>query len=242
MRPIDSLLGILIQQGGNELRLIADRRPRMFDGDTELPLTMPAMSADRIQQLLADLWTANEAELTRRGRLELSYRNDELGLFAFHLQQSAEAGLEVSFSCTRAWALPAPAEVTPSERPEQSLPPPLTALLTRAQTLGASDIHLSPGRAPVVRINGALAVLDDAPPCDAAALLEGRPLGEASVDRAFEIPGVGRLRVNVYRSTEGVCAAVRLLRREAPELAELNLPAQVAGLTELPHGLVLACG
>ena len=37
---------------------------------------------DKLRQLLADLWTANEAELASRGRLELSYRSDELGLMA----------------------------------------------------------------------------------------------------------------------------------------------------------------
>ena len=95
MRPIDSLLGILVQQGGNELRLLADRRPQMFAGETELALTMPAMSAERIRQLLDDLWTANAAELGRRGRLALTYRSDELGVFAFHLTEGDGRGLEV---------------------------------------------------------------------------------------------------------------------------------------------------
>ena len=39
-----------------------------------------------------------------------------------------------------------------------------------------------------------------------------------------------------------MCAAIRVLRRDAPALAGLNLPPQVAALTELPHGLVVLCG
>jgi twitching motility protein PilT len=50
------------------------------------------------------------------------------------------------------------------------------------------------------------------------------------------------VRVNVYASDEGICAAMRILRREPPTLAELNLPAQIEPLVDLPHGLVIACG
>jgi len=61
-------------------------------------------------------------------------------------------------------------------------------------------------------------------------------------DRAFDVPGVGRIRVNVYASDEGICAAVRILRREPPALSDLNLPPQLEALVDLPHGLVIACG
>jgi twitching motility protein PilT len=53
---------------------------------------------------------------------------------------------------------------------------------------------------------------------------------------------LARLRVNIYSSEEGLCAAVRILRRDVPSLAELNLPSQLASLTDLPHGLILVCG
>jgi hypothetical protein len=53
MKAIDSLLKILVQQGGTELRLAADRRPQMFKEDVELPLTIPAMST---QALSTALW------------------------------------------------------------------------------------------------------------------------------------------------------------------------------------------
>ena len=245
MRPIDSLLGILVQQGGSELRLVADRRPQMFNGDSELPLTMPAMSSERIRQLLDDLWSDNAGELARRGTLALTYCSAELGSFAFLLQQQGN-DLRITFrtqSGDEAPAVEPPASATPAvAESDATLPAALTALIARAQSIGASDIHLSAARPPVVRVNGALSVLEDAPACDPTALLGGRPLSETSVDRALELPGIGRLRVNVYRSADGVCAAVRLLRREAPELASLNLPAQIAALTELPHGLVIACG
>jgi twitching motility protein PilT len=127
------------------------------------------------------------------------------------------------------------------------LPAPLIALLKRVTSRDASDIHLSPQRAPVVRRNGALEALEGEPGFDAAALLDGRAQLDqvragASVDRAFDVPGVGRIRVNVYASDEGLCAALRILRREPPPLADLHLPPQVESLVDLPHGLVITCG
>jgi twitching motility protein PilT len=123
----------------------------------------------------------------------------------------------------------------------------LLEILTRAVARGASDIHLSPRGVPIVRINGALQAFEGAPGFDAAALL-GEPTaldevrGGSSVDRAFDVPAVGRVRVNVYASEAGLCAALRILRKEAPALAELHLPPQLERLVDLPHGLVVACG
>jgi len=245
MRAIDSLLGILVQQGGDELHLAADRRPRMFNGDAELALTMPAMSAEAIQQLLGDVWTTHEAELRSRASLSLAYSGGELGPFALTLAQPDGAGLEVTFRRGEA-AATAPPPPTVADEPAAAsaseLPAALAALLVRAHALGASDVHLSPRRPPIARVNGALTVLEDAAGGDATSLLGGRALDGASVDRALDVPGVGRIRVNVYASHEGVCAAIRILRREAPDLAGLNLPTQIEALTELPHGLVIACG
>ena len=73
MRAIDSVLRILLQQGGTELRLASDRCPQMFKGAAELPLTIPAMSTERIRELLDDLWTAHEAALRERGRPRICF-------------------------------------------------------------------------------------------------------------------------------------------------------------------------
>jgi len=260
MKAIDSVLQLLVQQDGTELKLAAERRPQMFRGDVELALTMPSMSAERIRFLLDDLWTAHEEELRQRGRLSLAYRSSELGTFAVRLEQPDGCELAVSFrraaeQSGRPDAAPIAetlAERSPAadEAPRdglRQLPPSLIALLGRVAAQGASDIHLSPHRVPVVRRNGALEALDGEPLCDVGALLDNesqrqRVHGGGSVDRAFEVPGVGRIRVNVYASDEGLCAAVRILRREAPTLSELNLPPQLEPLIELPHGLVISCG
>jgi twitching motility protein PilT len=270
VKAIDSILKILVEQEGTELRLVSDRPPQMFKDDAELPLTIPAMPTERIRKLLGDLWTSHETALREHGQVSLTYSSPELGEFTLMLVKQDESALEVIFRRQGNRAREHDKSVghvprgdvlhhgTANGLDETSagglpyagtgkLPAAVVAVLTRAAALGASDIHLSPLRAPIVRINGALQVLEGAPGFDAAALLGGeerlqRARAGGSVDRAFDVPTVGRVRVNVYASDEGWCAAMRILRREAPALADLNLPPQIEPLIQLPHGLVVACG
>jgi twitching motility protein PilT len=261
MKAIDSVLRLLIEQGGTELRLASGVAPRMFrDGDA-LPLTMPATSTDRIRFLLDDLWSSHAETLEKTGRIALPYRSPQLGDFAVRLVQPDPATLEVTFrreaelSDTDVDVRAQEAKLserresatTPVAMPDSELPAALRAVLAQAVARGASDIHLAPGQPPIVRVNGALARLDGAAAVEIDHLLTTPAQREQvaagiSVDRGLDLAGVGRLRVNVYASDAGLCAALRILNREAPPLAALNLPAQLASLVELPHGLVIVCG
>jgi twitching motility protein PilT len=125
---------------------------------------------------------------------------------------------------------------------------PLVGFVARAAALRASDLHLADGESPSVRVDGALQRLDLAGGVDVAAILglndharERIARGE-SVDLGRDIAGVGRVRIHVFQSSEGLAAAVRLLPRAAPTLASLHMPLPLEDLAELPHGLVLVCG
>ena len=261
MKAIDSLLKILVQNGATELQLASDRPPQMFKDGFELAFTIPAMSTQRIRELLGDLWTSHVATLREHSPLHLEYASAELGAFELTLAQAPDSTLKISFR--RAGNANAPNDASKREAPREldaargisaeggrpGFAEPssaLTALLTRAVRQGASDLHLSPQRAPIVRVNGVLQVLDDEAPLDAIALLGDGAVKQLrsgrSVDQALDVAGLGRVRINVYASEEGVCAAVRILRREAPALAALQLPAQLESLVDLPHGLIVVCG
>jgi twitching motility protein PilT len=262
VKTIDSVLKILVQNGGTELRLASDRRPQMFKDGTELVLTIPTMSTQRIREVLGDLWTSHAAALFQRGQLSCAYSSDELGKFDLLLTQPDESALEVCFrraggadraNDERNSELAQPSRDARADSAgstidfSDSFPVTLVPLLTRAVAQGASDLHLSPQRAPILRINGALHAVEGAPGFDAALLVEGREKLEhlragGSVDRAFDVPTLGRVRVNVYASDEGLCAAVRILKREAPAFTDLHLPPQIESLVDFPHGLVVACG
>lgn len=250
MPPIDSVLQLLVQQDGTELRLASERRPRMFKGDAELPLTMPATSTERIRFLLDDLWSNHAPQLDNGGRVTLTYEHAELGPFALDL--ACDGGVVVASFRRDAGAPPSTASLAASaagtERPSDAgLPAALHTLLAHAAARGASDVHLGARGSVVLRVDGGLEPMPDARGIDVTMLATGPSQVAAlaagdSVDRALEVPGIGRIRVHLYASNDGLSAAIRLLRRHAPTVAELQLPAQLAPLAELPHGLIIACG
>jgi twitching motility protein PilT len=65
---------------------------------------------------------------------------------------------------------------------------------------------------------------------------------EQELDFAYEVKGAGRFRVNYYVQKHSIGAVFRHLSTNIKSLEELNMPAQVASLAELPRGLVLVTG
>ncbi len=134
---------------------------------------------------------------------------------------------------------------------------PLVELLQRAVARQAADVFLSSGETATWRLPEGLARVDGVVPTDGdleallAPCLEPA-LGDrldrhGSVDLALELPaGDGhsplRFRVSLFRQTRGLAAAFRPVGRRIPSLQELGLPPSLAGLMDLPHGLVLMTG
>ena len=127
----------------------------------------------------------------------------------------------------------------------------IDVLLERALACGASDLHLRAGSPPLMRLHGRLKPLpevDDHEGYEAALLAilteSQRQIFEArsDLDFAYEIPQVGRFRVNLLRQHKGVGAVFRLLPSRLYTLHELGLPQAVQALIRLEQGLVLVTG
>ncbi len=127
----------------------------------------------------------------------------------------------------------------------------LDTLLGLAAARGASDLHLSSGQVPMLRLHGELVATDQAP-LSAEALAEmlahaipdplrARYRDTHDVDFALESGG-RRFRANAYRILKGPAAAFRLVADKAPALADIGAPAVLTRLAELPRGLVLVTG
>lgn len=116
----------------------------------------------------------------------------------------------------------------------------------------ASDIHITVGIPPVLRINGELLILegDRLMPDDTKTLVYGtldeRTINElekkGEVDTSFSSPGVGRYRVNAYKQRGSYGMALRIIPLEIPTIDELGLPGVVRDLARLPRGLILVTG
>ena len=126
-------------------------------------------------------------------------------------------------------------------------------LLEQVLTLGASDLHLTAGAKPTVRVNGRLGQLEDYPvlqPAETQAMIYSiltqrqreRLESEQELDCAHALPGKARFRLNVYFQRDSVGAAFRLIPQEIKPLEALGIPAQVSGLSRLPRGFVLVTG
>jgi twitching motility protein PilT len=127
------------------------------------------------------------------------------------------------------------------------------SVLTRMAELKASDVHLTPGVPPALRIRGAITLVEDVPPLSASDTREivysllndsqrKRFENEQQLDFAYSVPGVARFRVNVFFQRGSVSAAFRLIPNEIQSLESLGLPAILADFTRKPRGFVLVTG
>lgn len=116
----------------------------------------------------------------------------------------------------------------------------------------ASDLHVSVGIPPTIRVNGELMALDQPPikPEDTSAFVRSilsedqfRTLEDrGELDFSYSIHGLSRFRVNAFRQRSCYSLAFRVIPRTIPDLASLRLPAILAALCQRPHGLLLVTG
>jgi twitching motility protein PilT len=129
----------------------------------------------------------------------------------------------------------------------------IDALLSELVSRGGSDLHVTVGSHPVVRLHGSLQRLEEFPklnPDDTLHMLyrimsseqQKRLETQGQLDMSYSIPGLARFRVNVYSQRESLAAAFRLIPMELKTLEELGLPPSLHLLTSKPRGLVLLTG
>jgi twitching motility protein PilT len=139
----------------------------------------------------------------------------------------------------------------PSAEPVRSTD--LDGWVRRMAAEGVSDLHVTEGRRPRWRIDGRLIEIADAGipgPGSVQAVLEPtldeRRRAEfkdrLDVDFGYSVPGVARLRVNMYREQHGVSAAMRLISNRILSFEQLGLPEDLTRFCDQPKGLVLVTG
>ena len=126
-------------------------------------------------------------------------------------------------------------------------------LLQRVVDLGGSDLHLTVGIHPSVRVQGDIKPLTEFPIMNGSEIRRmiyavltqkqrERFENDLELDTSHSIPGIGRFRVNVFQQRDSVGAVMRIIPFEIVQLEALGLPASAAQFAELPRGLVLVTG
>ncbi len=128
----------------------------------------------------------------------------------------------------------------------------LYELLQLSIQRGASDLHITTGSPPQMRINGKLSPVSsneltaaDTKQMCYSILTESqkhRFEEENELDLSFGIKGLSRFRANIFVQRGAVCAAIRSIPFQIRSFEELGLPPVVKELVKKPRGLVLVTG
>ena len=128
----------------------------------------------------------------------------------------------------------------------------ITELLAFSAKQGASDLHLSSGLPPMIRIDGDVRrinlpamehkhvhaliydIMNDKQRKDYEEFLE--------TDFSFEVPGVARFRVNAFNQHRGAAAVFRTIPSKVLSMDDLGLGQVFRGIADVPRGLVLVTG
>jgi twitching motility protein PilT len=240
---IDALLNLVVSQDAESLLLVEGQVPELFRAGERRPLSMPALGGEMICRFVEEVRAAGDGKryvLEGKGhRTAFDVLLDKAGQMELRRAEAPSVGAPS----------PRPAAGTQSGtdegRGDLSL---IEALVRDAVAREASDLFLSTATDARMRIGVELEEITGTR-VPSEAILALAPLGPShrehlerhgSVDLALELGGA-RVRANVFRHNAGLAVAIRPIRR-IRSLAELGLPADLAGLSELRDGLVLMVG
>jgi twitching motility protein PilT len=263
---VERLLQAAIKAGGSELRLSPGRRVVIVTPAGEREVQGAAQTAETIDQLLAPTLTPEARSLLSSGRADWQMDVAGVGPVAAWAERR-NGGVHAGFTpggtvAPRAAPVPAaPAPAAPAPRPAAAVASPprsgnvaeMEALFRLMVERKASDIHISTGNPPILRIDGSIVPLTDRPVLQAAdterillPIAPERNLEEFrrrnDTDFAYEIPGVARFRCNFFRDRHGMGGVFRQIPTKILTAEEMGLPKEILDLCRLPKGLVLVTG
>jgi len=128
----------------------------------------------------------------------------------------------------------------------------LSKILSYAVKNGASDVHLTVGSPPAVRIDGKIRFIDseELTPTDTQAMAAEMMsesefaafMEKGDADLAYGVSGLGRFRVNCMKQRGSVGVVMRHVKGKILNFEELNLPPAMTAVAEMHRGLVLVTG
>ncbi len=144
-------------------------------------------------------------------------------------------------------------DVDPMSRGEQAPPVPVQELLSHVLTRDASDLHITAGAYPTLRVHGDLVPLGEYPALEPEQIRRmvyailtqkqrERLEQDLELDLSYSLPGKARFRVNVYFQRDAMGAAFRLIPFTIRSVQDLGLPTHVEDFSRLARGLVLVTG
>jgi twitching motility protein PilT len=261
MSTLKRLLDVLAASPDGELRLVSGEPIMLVQSAGSTPVTKQPITRESWRSIAAQLvppfaFTTFEEtgsldsvlSLGSRAFLVRLERRDQETSVA--TVRSAPPALDVGSLAPSSSLAPA---VAARVLPRQDAVEAMERFLRLQMEMGASDLHLRSGSAPLVRNNGDITPLEGEPAIPADLLLAmvesimPEPIRQDfneihDVDYAHEIPGVGRFRLNVFMDRVGPGLVARSIPTRIVSASELGLSAEVRALSQLSKGLVLVTG
>jgi len=256
---LERLLQQAAKAGGTEVRLYPGRRIVLMTSAGEREVQGPALTGQTIDQYLAAVMTDDARTSLISGRAEWAWKVDGLGDIRGLAEQRPE-GTRATFTFgavpAPAAAPAAPAAVEAPAAPRRKLSGPtaeIDELFTIIYEMKASDLHMSVGSPPMLRLDGEIKPLpgrEVLQPADTERMLfpiapqrnKDEFAKRNDTDFAYELTGVGRFRCNFFRDRKGVGGAFRLIPSKIMTAEEMGLAKELLQLCHLPKGLVLVTG
>jgi len=136
--------------------------------------------------------------------------------------------------------------------PAPAVAPKIDRFLRLMTSRGASDFHLTVGRPPMLRVGGTMEPIRYRTILEADYVELVRPIvpkalweeftATGDADLAYEVAGLARFRVNLFRQQRGSGAVFRVIPTKIMTLEQLGMPEQVRRLASMESGLVLVTG
>ncbi len=264
MSQIQRMLDVLGNAPDGVLRLVPDAAITLVRSTGEIPLTRSSITAENWRAAVMQLVPPFAfAEFEVAGRLEAllpaSGRTFEVKLSRAEGQppvagvRTLRSALHVGSAAQVQARDTAPPVIDPGTPVYPEALDDIQRLLRLQIELGASDLHLRAGAAPLARQSG------DVTPIEGEAVIEGERMramvhavmsesarheyeATGDADFAVELPGAGRFRINAFVDRAGPGLVTRAIPTRIVTADELGLSAEVRALTQLTKGLVLVTG
>lgn len=128
----------------------------------------------------------------------------------------------------------------------------LDGILRYAVNIGASDIHLKPNKAPILRVGAQLVMVEADAPTDMdmqsiareiiPEFLQDKFKNEREADFSYFAPDVGRFRTNIYTQRGQINLAMRHVKAKVPDFNTLNLPEVLKKIAMMERGIIFVAG
>ncbi len=227
MTNIEKMLDAMARLNGNALHIRVNEQPAIRVGQESKPISSQKLGEREVGLLISEwkqVFNEEQVFTFRSHEYQASVTSDSILIRPFQKE---------------------------SEGNERELN--LDQLLRDMVNCGASDLHLSSGCRPMMRIDGDMAELDSWGVIAESVLMDQMKAITPDVnlkeyedindtDFAYEIPDLARFRSNLFRDKRGSCAVFRMIPSEIIPHDKLGVPAEVVDLCSLSKGLLLVTG